>query len=119
MHFALLDRKESPESFARRLKSRGSEDLLLAQTKNGEVVAIPGIVEGTEDDRLRFRYKGQTRTLPLKQVEGLVMAARTESDPTDAGARRRFLCPTAWSSPAGGRTSTPASGRSRRRGARR
>ena len=47
VHFGLLDRKESPESFAKRLKTRGSEDLLLAQTKNGEVIAIAGIVEGT------------------------------------------------------------------------
>ena len=92
VHFGLLDRKESPESFAKRLKSRGSEDLLLAQTKNGEVVAIPGIVEGTEDDRLHFRYQGKSRTLPLKQVEGLVLAARTESDPADQ-VRPTFLLP--------------------------
>src|SRR5439155_25201483 len=37
VHLGLLDRKESPESFAKRMKTRGSEDLLLAQTKNGEV----------------------------------------------------------------------------------
>ncbi len=83
IQLGVLDRKESPESFARRLKARGSEDLLLAQTKNGEVLAIPGIVEGTEDDKLRFQYQGRLRTLPLKQVEGLVMAARSESDRTD------------------------------------
>ncbi len=92
VHFAQLDRKESPESFAKRLKSRGSEDLLLAQTKNGEVVAIPGIVEGSEDDRMHFRYQGKSRTLPLKQVEGLVLAARTESDPTDQ-VRSKFVLP--------------------------
>src|SRR5262249_38514996 len=74
VHVGVLDRKESAESFAKRLKSRGSEDLLLAQTKKGEVMAIPGIVEGTDADRLRFRYQGRTRTLSLKQVEGLVMA---------------------------------------------
>jgi hypothetical protein len=79
VHFATLDRKESPESFAKRLKVRGSEDLLLAQTKNGEVIAIPGIVEGTDKEKLRFRYQGKTRTLLLKQVEGLVMAARPEA----------------------------------------
>ncbi len=83
IHLGVLDRKESPESFARRLKTRGSEDLLLAQTKNGEILAIPGIVEGTQDDKLRFQYQGRIRTLPLKQVEGLVMAARTESDQPD------------------------------------
>ena len=71
------------ESFAKRLKTRGSEDLLLAQTKNGEVIAISGIVEGTEGDKLRFRYQDRTRTLPLKQVEGLVLAARPESQPPD------------------------------------
>ena len=60
VHLGLLDRKESPESFAKRLKTRGSEDLLLAQTKNGEVVAIPGIVEGTDGDKLR----SATRTGP-------------------------------------------------------
>lgn len=79
IHVGLSNRKESPESFAKRLTSRGAEDLLLAQTKNGEVVAIPGIVEGTEGSRLRFLYQEKTRTLPLELVEGLVMAARPES----------------------------------------
>ncbi len=92
IHFGLLERKESPASFARRLKARGSEDQLLAQTKTGEVVAIAGIVEGTEEDRLRFQYKGRTRTLPLKQVEGLVMATRAESDQSDV-LRSTFALP--------------------------
>ena len=92
VHFAQLDRKESPASFARRLKARGSEDLLLAQTKSGEVVAIAGVVEGTEDDRMHFRYQGKSRTLPLELVEGLVLAARTESDPADQ-VRSTFLLP--------------------------
>ena len=117
IHLGLLERKETAESFARRLKSRGSEDQLLAQTKTGEVVAIPGIVEGTEDDKLRFQYKGRTRTLPLKQVEGLVMAARPEADPADE-LRTTFHCPATSSSPADGKASTPASGRSTRLGVR-
>ena len=79
IHIGMLDRKETPASFAKRLKTRGSEDLLLAQTKNGEVIAIPGIMEGADDDKLRFRYQDRTRTMPLKQVEGLIMAARPES----------------------------------------
>ena len=83
VHIGMLDRKESAESFAKRLKTRGSEDLLLAQTKNGEVIAIPGIVEGVDDDKLRFRYQDRTRTMPLKQVEGLIMAARPESPRPD------------------------------------
>ena len=83
VHIGLLDRKESPESFAKRLKTPRSEDLLLAQTKNGEVIAIPGIVEGIDNDKLRFRYQDRTRTMPLKQVEGLIMAARPESSRPD------------------------------------
>ena len=83
IHLGVLDRKESAESFAKRLKTRGSEDLLLAQTKTGEVMAISGIVEGTDADRLRFNYQGKTRTLPLKQAEGLIMAARPESHRQD------------------------------------
>jgi len=83
VHFGLLDRKESRESFTNRLKARGSEDVLLAQTKNGEVIAIAGVVERTDNDRLRFRYQGRTRTLPLAQVEGLVLAARPESRQPD------------------------------------
>jgi hypothetical protein len=51
---------------------------LLARTKDGEVVAIPGVAEGTEGDKLLFRLHEKTRTLPLKQVEGLVLAARPE-----------------------------------------
>lgn len=83
IHVGLLDRKETPESFAKRLKTRGSEDLLLAQTKKGEVIAIPGIMEGTDLDKLRFRYQNRTRTLPLQQVEGLVLAARPDSRPDE------------------------------------
>jgi hypothetical protein len=83
VQLSLPDRKESPESFARRLKSRSAEDLLLARAKDGEVLSIAGLVEGTEADRLQFRYQDRTRTLPLSQVEGWVMAARPDPRPTD------------------------------------
>ena len=53
--------------------------MLLAQTKNGEVLAIAGVVEGTDADKLRFRYQDKTRTIALKQVEGVIMASRPES----------------------------------------
>jgi len=79
----LLDPKESHESFARRLKKRGSEDLLLARTKDGEVVPIAGVLEGSENDRLLFRYQGKTRKLPIEMVEGLVMATRPDPDQPD------------------------------------
>ncbi len=78
IHIGAVDRKETPDSFAKRLKSRGTEDTLLAQAKNGEVIAIPGIVEGTEDDKLHFRYLDRPRSLSLNQVEGLILAARPE-----------------------------------------
>jgi hypothetical protein len=83
VQLSVEDRKESPESFAKRLKSRSSEDLLLARTKDGEVLAIPEIVEGIEADRLQFRYQDKIRTLPLAQVEGWVMAARPDPKPSD------------------------------------
>jgi hypothetical protein len=92
VHLGVLDRKETPASFAKRLKTRGSEDLLLAQTKTGEVIAIAGIIEGTDADRLRFNYQGRTRSLALKQVEGLIMAARPEPRWTD-GLRPAFSLP--------------------------
>ena len=76
VHFGLPDRKESPESFARRLKSRGTEDLLLAQDEGRRGRRDPGHRGGDRGDRLRFRYQDKSRTLPLEQVEGLVMAAR-------------------------------------------
>jgi hypothetical protein len=78
IHLALLEPKETAESFAKRLKARGSEDLLLARTKDGEVIAIGGVLEGSENDRLLFRYQGRTRKLPLEQCEGVVMAARPD-----------------------------------------
>jgi hypothetical protein len=78
IYIGLSDHKESPESFVRRMKSRGTEDLLLARSKDGEVVAIGGVAEGTEAERLRFSFQGKTRTLPLKQVEGMVFASRPE-----------------------------------------
>ena len=79
VHIGLLDRKETRDSFQKRLKSRSAEDVLLAQTKNGEVLAIAGVVEGTDGDKLRFRYQDKTRTIALKQVEGVIMASRPES----------------------------------------
>ena len=84
VHLAPMERKESPESFARRLKTRGSEDVLLARTKNGEVVAIPGVLEGADSDRLRFVYQGKSRTLPIAQVEGVILATRAEPEAADA-----------------------------------
>ena len=57
--------------------------MLLAQTKNGEVLAIAGVVEGTDGDKLRFRYQDKTRTISLKQVEGVIMASRPESRQPD------------------------------------
>jgi hypothetical protein len=80
VHLGLLERKEPTDSFVKRLKERGSEDQLLAQTKSGEVLAINGVVEATDKDRLRFRYQDRSRTIPLKQVEGLVLATRPERE---------------------------------------
>ncbi len=85
----MADRKEPVESFVKRLKSRGVEDLLIARTKDKEVLTIPGIVEGTDGDKLLFRYQDKTRTLPLKMVEGVVMAERPEPRPPDE-LRTRF-----------------------------
>ncbi len=80
IYMGLPEHKESSESFARRLKSRGTEDLLLARTGDGEVVAIPGVAEGTDGDKLRFHFQENTRTLSLKNVEGLILASRPEPD---------------------------------------
>ena len=111
VHLGALERKESVESFAKRLKARGSEDVLLAQTKNGEVIAIPGVLEGV-DAELRFRYQDRTRTMPLKQWKSL------KSWPPDRNRRGRTSCtrfspcPPVSSFPGNGRTSIRASGRS-------
>ena len=109
VHMGLPDHKESPESFAKRLKARGAEDLLLARTKDGEVVAIPGVVEGTEGDKLHFRYQEQDPDAAAEagRGPGPGRAAGARSRPTRlpadvlAGRRRS-------SSRAAGRTSTPA-----------
>ncbi|WP_422922973.1 NPCBM/NEW2 domain-containing protein [Singulisphaera sp. PoT] len=92
IHFALLDRKETAEAFAKRLKARVSEDLLLAKSKNGEVVAIAGVLEKTENDKLHFLFQNKSRTLPLKSVEGLVMATRPDLKEPDA-VRSTFTLP--------------------------
>jgi hypothetical protein len=80
IYMGLPEHKESSESFARRLRTRGTEDLLLARSSDGEVVAIPGVAEGTEGDKLLFHFQEKTRTISLKQVEGLVLAARPEPE---------------------------------------
>jgi hypothetical protein len=81
VYMGMADHKETPESFAKRLKARGGEDLLLARAKDGEVVAIGGVVEGAKENRLTFAYRGKGRALALKQVEGLVLAARPAPEP--------------------------------------
>ncbi len=83
VRLGLDDPKESAESFAKRLKARGPEDILLAQTKNGEVLAISGVVEQTGEGKLHFRYQDKTRTLSLNQVEGLILAARPDPKAAD------------------------------------
>jgi hypothetical protein len=80
IYMGLAAHKEPADSFARRLRARGAEDLLLATSKDGEVVAIAGIAERTEGDKLFFRFQDRTRSLPLKQVEGLVLATRREPE---------------------------------------
>jgi hypothetical protein len=89
IYMGMADHKESPESFAKRLKARSSEDLLLARAKDGEVVAISGIVEAAKDEKLTFRYQEKSRTLPLRGVEGFILAARPEPRPP-AEVRARF-----------------------------
>jgi NPCBM/NEW2 domain len=81
VYMGMADHKESPESFAKRLRSPGSEDLLLARAKDGEVVAIGGVVEAVKENKLTFAYRGKSRTLALKQVEGLVLASRPAPKP--------------------------------------
>jgi len=80
VYMGMPEHKESPESFATRLRARGTEDLLLARSSDGEVLAISGVTEGTEGEKLHFLFQEKTRTLGLKQVEGLVLAARPEPE---------------------------------------
>ena len=89
IYMGLPEHKESAEAFAKKLRSRGTDDLLLATSKNGEVVVLPGILEGTEGDRLLFHFQEKTRSLPLKQVEGLILAARPEPEQPE-GLRATF-----------------------------
>ena len=81
VYMGMPDHKETAESFAKRLKDRGGKDTLLAKAKDGEVVVITGVVEGAKANKLQFVYQDKTRTLPLKLVEGLVLAARPAPKP--------------------------------------
>jgi hypothetical protein len=82
VYMGMAEHKETPESFAKRLKTPGAEDLLLARAKDGaEVVAIGGVVEAAKDNKLTFSYRGKSRTLALKQVEGFVLAVRPQPKP--------------------------------------
>jgi hypothetical protein len=81
VYLGMSDHKESAESFAKRLKARGDKDLLLARSKDGEVVVIGGIVEAARANKLTFVYQEKTRTIPLKMVEGFVLATRPALKP--------------------------------------
>lgn len=84
VYMGLADHKETPESFAKRLRAPGVEDLLLARAKDGEVVAIGGVVEAAKGNKLTFAYRGKSRTVALRQVEGFVLAARPAPRPPTA-----------------------------------
>ncbi len=81
VYFGMADHRESPEAFGKRLKTRGDQDTLLARAKDGEVVAINGVVEAINAGKLGFVYGGKTRTLPLKGVEAVVLANRPAPAP--------------------------------------
>jgi hypothetical protein len=82
VYMGMAEHKETPETFAKRLKTPSAEDLLLARAKDGaEVVAIAGVVESAKENKLTFAYRGKSRTLALKQVEGFVLAARPAPKP--------------------------------------
>ena len=89
IYMGLAEHKESSESFEKRLRSRGAEDLLPATSKDGEVVAISGVAEKTEGEKLFFHFEEKTRSLPLRQVEGLVLASRPEPE-RPSGVRPTF-----------------------------
>ncbi len=81
VYMGMAEHKEMTESFAKRLKTPGAEDLLLARAKDGDVVAIGGVVEAAKGNKVTFAYRGKSRTLALKQVEGFVLAARPAPRP--------------------------------------
>ena len=58
VYMGMADHKESPESFAKRLKTPGGEDLLLARAKDGDVVAIGGVVEAAKGEKLTSSRTG-------------------------------------------------------------
>ncbi|MEW4570087.1 NPCBM/NEW2 domain-containing protein [Tautonia sp. JC769] len=79
------DRPEAEGQFSERLADRGAEDTLLARTRGGEVVAVTGILEGMEGDRIRILYQDQSRTIPLKSIEGIILAEGPPPDDPDRG----------------------------------
>jgi len=83
VRFDTLDPLETAADFEARLSDRGAEDRLLARTRDRELLEIGGVVEETEGDRLRFNYRGASRTVPLAQIAGLVLAAAPEPEQPD------------------------------------
>ncbi|WP_169977229.1 NPCBM/NEW2 domain-containing protein [Tautonia rosea] len=86
----VIDRIEPEGTFSERLDTRGAEDVLLARTRGGEIVAVAGIIEGMEGDRIRMIYQDQSRTVPLRLVEGIVLAegpAPVDPEPDEPIAR--------------------------------
>jgi hypothetical protein len=55
--------------------------LLLARSKDGEVTPISGVVEGAKANKMSFLYKEKSRAIPLKMVEGFILASRPAPKP--------------------------------------
>ncbi len=44
-------------------------------------MTIAGVVEGAKANKLTFHYQDKPRTLPLKGVEGFILATRPAPNP--------------------------------------
>jgi NPCBM/NEW2 domain len=74
---------KAKERFAARLNSPGDEDAALVRGEDQSVTEIAGQILQLKEQKLQFKYEGESRSINIARVVGLVFAAHAKSAPTD------------------------------------
>jgi hypothetical protein len=69
--------------FTARLKKPAAEDTAFVRSQDQSVTEIAGEAQEVRDQKLRFAYQGETRSINIARLVGLVFAAHPPSAPVD------------------------------------
>ncbi len=71
------------EQFDQRLKTPGNEDAALVRAEDQTATEIAGQIIELRDQKLQFKYEGETRSINIARMAGLVFAAHAKTAAND------------------------------------